>query len=267
MAYSLRLGDCLSVLEKVADASVDLIVTSPPYADMKFYLGDPCVHPDLYVEWFLPIARELDRVLKPTGSFILNINDKVVDGSRHPYVFELVCAILKQTRFKLFERLFWNKVKGVPNARRFGDRVEFLFWFTKGKDFTFDINAMRTPYSELSLQRMKTPIRARHNREEENGKTKQWVAHPDGALPTTLVTVCAQAVRIHDEHVAVFPENLVDGFVRAASKEGDLVLDPFCGTGTTGVVALRHKRRFIGIDKQERYLSAARERLRKTEAS
>lgn len=262
MAYSLRLGDCLSVLEELADASVDLIVTSPPYADMKTYVDDRGIHPDRYVEWFVPIAKQLERVLKPTGSFILNINDKVVDGFRHPYVFELVCAIHRETRFKLFDRLFWNKVKGVPNAKRFGDRVEYLFWFVKQKAFTFDINAMRTPYSELSLKRMNNPIRARHRREEEEGKTKEWVAHPDGALPSTLVTVCSQATRVHDQHVAVFPEDLVDGFIRAASKEGDLVLDPFCGTGTTGVVSIRHKRRFIGIDKQQVYIDAARERLR-----
>lgn len=253
-------GDCLDLLKARPDASVDLIMTSPPYADMKTYIDDGGIHPDRYADWFLPIVKELERVLKPTGSFILNINDKVVDGFRHPFVYDLISRIHRETGFKMFERLFWNKMKGVPHPKRFGDRVEYLFWFVKGKGFTLDLNPMRTPYAELSKERMKHSIRARHNREGEKGKMKAWVPHPDGALPTTLISVGSQATRIHDQHVAVFPEKLVEGFIRSASKEGDLVLDPFSGTGTTGVVALRLGRRFLGMEKQALYAQAARER-------
>lgn len=259
----LLLGDCLTLLRERPDASVDLVITSPPYADMKTYVDDHGVHPDQYVDWFLPIVKELERVLKPTGSFILNINDKVVDGFRHPYVFDLVSRIHRETGFKMFERLFWNKMKGLSHPKRFGDRVEFLFWFVKGKGFTLDLNPMRTPYAEVSIQRMKNPIISRFNRESEGEVRvkKEWKPHPDGALPTTLVSVGSQATRVHDAHVAVFPEKLVEGFIRSASKEGDLVLDPFMGTGTTGVVALRHGRRFLGMEKQPVYLEAARTRL------
>ena len=258
-----REGDCLDLLRAMETASVDLIVTSPPYADMKTYVDDHGIHPDRYVEWFLPIVQELERVLKPTGSFILNINDKVVDGFRHPYVYQLVCAIHERTGFKMWERLFWNKVKSLAHTKRFGDRVEHLFWFTKGKNFVCDLNPMRTPYTEKSLERMKTPIIVRYNRESERPERrhKQWKPHPDGALPSTLVTVCAQSKRVHDQHVAVFPEQLVEGFVLAASKEGALVLDPFCGTGTTGVVAVRHGRRFLGMEKQPVYAEFARGRI------
>jgi site-specific DNA-methyltransferase (adenine-specific) len=88
-------GDCAKELKKIADGSVDLIVTSPPYADQRktIYGG---VHPDKYVEWFLPISAELMRVLKPTGSFVLNIKERVVDGERHTYVMELIIAMKKQ---------------------------------------------------------------------------------------------------------------------------------------------------------------------------
>jgi hypothetical protein len=93
---------------------------------MKKYIDNPGIHPDKYVEWFLPICIEICRVIKPTGSFILNINDKVEDGFRHPYVFDLISELHKKTDLKMFERLFWNKLKGLPNRNRFGDRAAFF---------------------------------------------------------------------------------------------------------------------------------------------
>lgn len=253
--------DCLDGLRGLADNSIDLVITSPPYADLKNYNGDAGIHPDRYVDWFMPIVKEVFRVLKPTGSFILNINDKVEKGFRHPYVFHLISEIHKQTEFKMFERLFWNKLKGVPNAYRFSDRIEFVFWFAKDKGFTFHIDEMRTPYSEVSLKRMENPIRARFNREGEQGKTKEWKAHPKGALPTTLVSISSEVKRIADNHVAVFPTALVEYFVKGASNEGDLVLDIFTGTGTTGVVCKTLGRKFLGMEKQMDYVRLATTRI------
>src|ERR1022692_4293100 len=91
----IKLGDCLNLLKEMADNSVNLIMTSPPYADQRkdTYGG---THPDKYVEWFLPIAEELKRVLKNDGTFILNIKEKVVDGQRHPYVLQLILALQQQ---------------------------------------------------------------------------------------------------------------------------------------------------------------------------
>ncbi len=89
------LGDCREVLKQIPDERIDLVVTSPPYADQRkeVYGG---VHPDQYVEWFLPISAELKRVLKPTGSFVLNIKERVVNGERHTYVLELILEMRKQ---------------------------------------------------------------------------------------------------------------------------------------------------------------------------
>ena len=84
-------GDSLEGMRRLDDASIDLVMTSPPYADMKSYAGGfRTFHPDNYVEWFLPYISEIARILKPTGSFILNINDKSMDGFRHPFIFELI---------------------------------------------------------------------------------------------------------------------------------------------------------------------------------
>jgi len=83
-------GDSLELLKQLDSNSIDLVITSPPYADLKTYIDNPGTHPDNYVDWFIPICKEICRVIKPTGSFILNINDKVENRFRHPYVYDLI---------------------------------------------------------------------------------------------------------------------------------------------------------------------------------
>lgn len=145
---TIHLGDSLSLLKELPDNYVDLVITSPPYSTMKKYIDYDGIHPDEYVEWFIPYCVEIQRVMKDSGSFILNINDKIVDGFRHPYVFDLISRIHKDTNLMMYERLFWNKLKSLPNRNRFGDRIEFLFWFTKTKKFNINMDEMRVPYSE-----------------------------------------------------------------------------------------------------------------------
>ena len=254
-------GNALDLLRATASNSVDLIITSPPYSDMKTYIDDSGIHPDKYVEWFMPFIKEVERVMKPTGSFILNINDRVVDRFRHPYVFDLISEMHKQTGLKMFERLFWNKMKGLPNARRFGDRVEFVFWFVKSKDFTFKIDEMRVPYTDGAVKRMKKPIKDRFVRDGETEEVKGWAPNEKGALPPTLVTICSETKRIADTHVAVFPVPLVEYFIKGASNEGDLVLDIFAGTGTTGVACKHLNRVFRGFELQKEYVDIATKRI------
>ena len=133
-------GDALDLIKQLDDNSIDLVITSPPYSTLKNYITDPGISPNDWVEWFMPLCKEIERVIKPTGSFILNVNDKVESGFRHPYVFDFISELHKQTNLKMFERLFWNKMKGLPNRSRFGDRVEFVFWFAKQKGFYFNID-------------------------------------------------------------------------------------------------------------------------------
>ena len=129
-------GDSLELMKELDDNSIDLVITSPPYADLKKYIDFDGIHPDKYVEWFIPYCKEIERIIKPTGSFILNINDKVQNKVRHPYVFDLISELHKQTGLKMYERLFWNKLKSLPNRARFGDRVEYIFWFVKDATVT-----------------------------------------------------------------------------------------------------------------------------------
>jgi DNA modification methylase len=257
-------GNSLDLLKQMSDNSVDLVITSPPYADLKVYIDNPGILADDYVEWFLPFCNEICRVIKPTGSFILNINDKVENGFRHPYVYDLISEIHKRTDLKMFERLFWNKMKGLPNRSRFGDRVEYIFWFAKQKGFYFNIDEMRTEYSPKSIQRMKKPLKKRFSRTEENqvsNEYKDWKENPLGALPTTLVSISSESKRIADNHVAVYPVDFAKYFIKGATKPGDLVLDPFMGTGTTGLAAKELNRNFIGFELQKDYIEVSEKRI------
>lgn len=258
-------GDCLEVLKTLPDKSVDLIFTSPPYADLKTYIDFKGIPADKYVDWFFPIVQEIFRVLKPTGSFILNINDKVEKRFRHLYVYDLISKIGKETEFKLFERLFWNKMKGLPLQKRFGDRVEYVFWFVKSKDFTFHIDEMRTPYKESSVGRMKHQIKKRFVRtDKEVEEKKDWSPNEKGAMPTTLINISSETKRIAKSHIAVFPEKFAEYFIKGSTNENDVVLDPFMGTGTTAVVCKKLNRRCIGIEAQAEYCDVIRERIFKS---
>lgn len=223
---------------------------------MKKYETSNGIHPDKYVEWLMPFVKEVERTLKNDGSFILNINDKVVNRFRHPYVFELIVEIHKQTGLKMFERLFWNKRKCLSHPSRFGDKVEYLFWFVKSEDFYIDMDAMRQPYDPKSIARMKNPLKKRFNRTAENqdaAEYKDWSPNPLGALPSTLVEIGSVAKRMSQKHTAIFPEKLCEYFIKGATKEGDLVCDIFSGSGTTCCTAKRLKRNFLGMDISQAY--------------
>ena len=324
--------DSLEGMKKLPSDSIDLVITSPPYSDMRTYEGGfDGFHPDKYVEWFLPYVAEISRILKPTGSFILNINDKVVDTFRHTFVFELIFAIdniedycklknlkaLDMNGMKLFERLFWNKGKFLANKYRFGDKIEYLFWFSKTKNRKLNMDKMRLEYDEKSVKRMQRPLIKRFRREsgEEVTEYKQggegsWSVNQEGALPSTMieegamlhvpqivetlqkgttlvlenfegqhfeivnpapgdsptastiVTIGSESRRILGNHVAVYPERLVTYFIQGSTDEGDVVLDPFSGTGTTAVVAKALNRRFIGYDISLEYVNFAKERIK-----
>lgn len=256
-------ADCFEKIKDIASESIDLVITSPPYADLKAYVDFKGIKPDEYVDWIFPLVQEIYRVLKPTGSFILNINDKVENRFRHPYVFDLVSKICHETKFKMFERLFWNKMKGLPLIKRFGDRVEFVFWFVKQRDFKFKIDEMRVPYQEGAIERMKHQIRNRFVRDETNTNVekKDWKPNEKGAMPSTLVSICSETKRIADNHIAVFPESLVEYFLLGSTDEKDTVLDPFMGTGTTAVVCKKHNRECIGIEISVEYIAICNTRI------
>jgi DNA modification methylase len=257
-------GDSLNLLKQVDDNSIQLHFTSPMYADTKKYDNCDGIHPDKYVDYLIPFIKEMERTLKNDGNIIINISDKVVDRMRHPYVFDLVSEIHKQTNLKMFERLFWNKGKYLPNKSRFGDKIEFLLWFVKSKDFYFDIDSLRVNYDEKSIKRMKSPIKKRFNRNKENQDAKiykNWAENPLGALPSSLILIGSESRRQSENHCAIFPLKLPSYFISGASRSQDIVCDIFSGSGSTCLAAKQLDRQYLGFDISQLYVDESRIRI------
>ncbi len=260
----LRLGDCKEVLTSIPDNSVDLIFTSPPYADQrkKTYGG---IHPDEYVEWFLPISQELLRVLKPTGTFILNIKEKVVDGERSTYVMELILA-MKKLGWLWTEEFIWHKKNCYPGKwpNRFRDAWERLLQFNKSKKFNMYQDEVMVPMGDWAKSRLKKLSKTDKMRDESKvgsgfGKNiSNWVER-DKAYPTNVLHLATECS--NKSHSAAFPEGLPEWFIKLFTQEGDTVLDPFMGSGTTNIVSQRMMRNSIGIEIQEDYFNLVQDKI------
>ena len=259
-------GDCLQVLAGQPDDSFDLIFTSPPYADRraKTYGG---IKPDRYVEWFLPRAEQLLRVLKPTGTFVLNIKEKVEKGERHTYVLELILALRKQG-WLWTEEFIWHKRNCHPGKwpNRFRDAWERCLQFNKSPRFKMNQDAVRVPMGNWADKRLKALGKNDRSRFDSRvgsgfGKTiANWVGR-DMAYPSNVLHLATECG--NKNHSAAFPRALPNWFVRLFTDEGDRVLDPFVGSGTTSVVAAELGRASLGIEIQAEYCEAARAALRK----
>jgi site-specific DNA-methyltransferase (adenine-specific) len=261
------LGDCAAELKKLDDKSIDLIVTSPPYADQRRHTYGG-VHPDEYVAWFLPISAQLLRVLKPTGTFILNIKERVVDGERHTYVLELILAMKKQG-WLWTEEFAWHKKNCYPGKwpNRFRDAWERLLQFNKTKRFKIFQNAVMVPTGEWAKTRLKKLSSTDRRRDESKvgsgfGKNiSNWLSR-NMAYPTNVLHMATECA--NRNHSAVFPEALPEWFIKLFTEENEWVLDPFMGSGTVLKVAHRFKRNSLGIEIQPEYY---RQFMRESETS
>jgi DNA modification methylase len=257
-------GDSLALLPSIPKACVDLIFTSPPYADnrKKTYGG---IHPDRYVEWFLPFADEFARVLKPTGSFVLNIKEKVVDGERHTYVLELVLALRKRGWFWTEEYL-WHKKNCYPGKwpNRFRDAWERCLHFTRSKNFAMYQSEVMVPMGDWRHARLRNLSETDRVRDESRvlsgfGKRiENWIGR-DLAYPTNVLHLATECG--NKDHSAAFPEGLPAWFIKLFSKPEDVVLDPFLGSGTTCVAAAKLRRKFLGIELKAEYVDLARKNM------
>ncbi|MCD4825490.1 MAG: site-specific DNA-methyltransferase [Phycisphaerae bacterium] len=264
----LALGDCSEELRKLDENSVDLIVTSPPYADQRknTYGG---IHPDKYVEWFLPISEELLRVLKPTGTFILNIKERVVSGERHTYVIELILEMKKQG-WLWTEEFIWHKKNSYPGKwpNRFRDSWERLLQFNKNRKFKMLQEAVMVPMGDWANSRLSNLSETDKLRDESKvgsgfGKNISNWLNRDKAYPTNVLHMATECN--NKDHSAAFPETLPEWFIKLFTEEEDWVLDPFMGSGTTIQVAQRMRRNSIGIEIQEDYYNMVAEKMRAKE--
>jgi site-specific DNA-methyltransferase (adenine-specific)/site-specific DNA-methyltransferase (cytosine-N4-specific) len=264
----LYLGDSKKELKKIKDNTVDLIVTSPPYADQRKSTYGGITH-DKYVEWFLPISEQLLRVLKPSGTFILNIKEKVVDGERSTYVMELIIAMRKQG-WLWTEEFIWHKKNSYPGKwpNRFRDSWERLLQFNKDKHFKMYQNEVMVPmgdWAKTRLKKLSDTDKIRDNSKVGSGFGKNisnWIDR-DKAYPTNVLHLATECN--NKNHSAAFPEELPEWFIKLFTKENDCVLDPFMGSGTTLTVANRMKRNSIGIEILPEYFNMVKSQLNPVE--
>ncbi len=265
-ATSIRCGDCIDLVASdwASPGSVNLIVTSPPYADQRKdnYGG---IHPDSYVQWFAPRAEVLYECLAEDGSFVLNIKEKAVAGERHTYVLELILA-LKRQGWLWVEEYCWHKKNCYPGKwpNRFRDSWERLLHFTKDRRFKMNQEAVMVPMGEWRNSRLRNLSETDKTRDlskHRNGfgkKVEAWVGR-DRAYPTNVLHMATECG--YRGHPATFPKALPEWFIRLFTDEGDTVLDPFAGSGTTLVAARELGRCGIGVDVSREYCSLMRERL------
>ena len=204
--------------------------------------------PPRYVEWFLPRADQMFRVLKPTGSFVLNI-----DGERHTYVLDLILALKRETGFRWVEEYIWHKTTAMPGKwkYRFRDSWERILHFSKTCDVKMHQDAVRVPIGDWTEARLSNMSENDMTRQQSatNPKTGRRMANWEGKKTVLPTNVIHKAPVCHNTgHSAAFPEWLPEFFIKLLTNEGDVVLDPFVGSGTTMRVAERLGRKAMGID-------------------
>lgn len=260
-------GDASEWLPKLPKGKVDLFFTSPPYADARAYSR---IHPDRYVEWFLPFGRAMFDATNPHGSLVLNIKNRVVSsgplrGQRHPYVYQLVLA-LQHMGWRWVETYIWAKPNAVPG--RFGprpkDAFEYVYFFARGPKPYFNLAAVRVPYKATpeEIARRSRDTNGRRNTAAGFGRDRTKTYLNGGADPGNVVTV-PQTYNQHRgvAHTAAMPEGLAEFFVKAASPANGVVIDPFAGGGTTTVVARRLGRRAGGLELHRELVDEAQRRI------
>lgn len=265
-------GDCKDVLGGVPDDSVNLIMTSPPYEQMrkKQYGGYAA---DEYVRWFLERSAEFKRVLHPRGTMIVNIKENVVNGERNPYVLKLIQGLREEQHWLWTEDFIWHKTTCFPGKwpNRFRDAWEHVLQFNTGKDIAMYQDAVMVPVKDWAAQRLAHPSKSDSVRRMSRTGTGQGIqvarcAERKMVYPTNVLHLSPDA-RPKDYHSAVYPEKLPAWFIRLFTKEGDIVLDPFEGSGTTGVAAVKLGRSYIGAEINKDYSGLAEKRVRAAASS
>ena len=270
-------GDARVRLRDLPDASINCIVTSPPYFQQRDYSTPLQIgvekSPDEYLHSLRTVFSECQRVLRDDGTLWLNLGDKYDNGELLGMPWRVAFA-LKDDGWLLRSDIIWHKPNAVPSSvkNRPTTDHEYVFLFTKSQDYYYDVDAVREPHVTFSPEsRMKG---GRGHFGKENGTPEQgkyggssnlhsgrWdqMFHPLGRNRRTVWEIPLSKSR--DAHFAVFPEKLVEICILAGCPRGGIVLDPFIGSGTTAVVAQRLGRHFVGIDSNLEYCEMARRRI------
>lgn len=263
----IRIGDCFDLIKELPDNSIDLIITSPPYADIVNYGKNISIKkPNEYVNWLLPLFNQIQRVLTPSGSFILNINDNCSNGVRNPFIYELIHRSQQETKLKFYDTYIWHKRNGIPNgaAKRFRNNTEFIFHFVKDqKKLKFYMDRVMKEPAESYKQRSKTPVAVdRIVIDGERIKPRKMV-ESDKVRPDNVVRFSTAAAARDNtiKHPAPYYKDLPLYYINLLTDEGDVVLDVFSGIGTTGLACKELNRDYIGIELNEKYAEFSKKRI------
>lgn len=255
-------GDAAQILKQLPANSVDLVVTSPPYDKQRKYNG--------YSFNFEAIATELTRVLKTGGVIIWVVKDATIDGSETLSSFRQALFFTDQCKLNI-DTLIWHKPNPVPRKddTKFKDCFEFVFEFSKGKKKHFTPPMVANKYAgtaKVPKQEKTTIGSAKEDSASSTLQQKNRVIKPTSIHPN----IFSFTVGLHHstsykeafQHPAIMPEKLAEMLISTYTKSGQIVLDPFCGSGTTLFAAQKLKRKFIGIDVSKEYCKLSRNRLK-----
>lgn len=243
-------GDCLTLMKSMPDESVQLIVTSPPYNigkpyEKKLSLKD-------YVTQQSIVIKECVRLLAPSGSLCWQVGNFVDKGQIIPLDIVLY-PTFERLGLQLRNRIVWHFEHGLHCSKRFSGRYETVLWFSKTENYKFNLDPVRVPQKYPGKRHFKGP------------KTGELSGNPLGKNPGD-VWIIPNVKSNHVEktaHPCQFPVELIERFVLSLTDKNDLVFDPFLGSGTSVVAALRHGRRGVGAELAPDYVEIARERVHK----
>jgi adenine-specific DNA-methyltransferase len=241
-------GDCLDLLKTIPDESLQLIVTSPPYNIGKEY--EKRLHLDLYLLQQKQVIAECVRALSPQGSICWQVGNYVDKGAIVP-LDTVLYPIFSDLGLRMRNRIIWHFEHGLHCSRRFSGRYETVMWFTKSDEYVFNLDPVRVPQKYPGKKYFKGP------------KAGQYSCNPLGKNPGDL-WVIPNVKSNHVEktdHPCQFPVELVERLVLSFTNQGDWVLDPFLGTGSTIIAAIRHGRRGVGAETFPKYVELAQERI------
>lgn len=255
MSIDLRLGDCLSVIGDLPDGSIDLIVTSPPYDDVRVYASGHAFD-------FEGVAAQCKRVLKPGGVLVWVVGDGTKDGTESGTSFRQALHF-KSLGLRLHDTMIYGKANYVPlTHRRYEQAFEFMFVLSKGRPKTFN------PLMEPCVQAGRIYKKSSHYRDGAQLSTLSGSGKPckESKIRSNVwwYLVGNDGVK---GHPAIFPLQLATDHILSWSNPGDMVLDPFMGSGTTGVACLNAGRHFIGIELDPGYFAIAERRLAESQSA
>lgn len=244
-------GNSVQWLKDMEDESVDLVFADPPY-NIKKADWDNFESQEKYIAWSLEWIKEAARVLKSTGSLYICGFSEILADLKHP----------SSRYFKSCRWIIWHYKNKANLGKDWGRSHESILLFRKSKKFTFNVDEVRIPYGEHTLKYPSHP--QAETSQYGNGKNKKiWTPNPLGAKPKDVIEIPTTCNGMHEKtpHPTQKPEELVRKIILASSNESDLVIDPFCGSGTTSVCAEQLRRKWASCDISAEYLEWAVERI------